>query len=84
MNKLGIVNAVSLPESYALPKSNFILPDPEPSGNKKPACITLAEYIQQVNSNPNAYYKLFNCDQSAEERTEADKLINYLQHLKYE
>lgn len=85
MNKLGVVKVESIPESYSLPKSNFILPDQVPTDNKKPApCVTLAEYVQQANSNPNAYYKLFNCDQSVEQRTELDKLINFLQYLKYE
>ena len=82
---LLITNANSnSPSSYSLPKSNFILPDPEPVDTKKPSCITLAEYTQQVNSDPSAYYKLFNCGQSEQERTEADKLINFLTHLKYE
>ena len=80
---LLITNSNSNSNSYSLPKSNFILPDPEPD-NKKSSCITLAEYTQQANSDPNAYYKLFNCGQTEQERTEADKLINFLAHLKYE
>ena len=81
---LLMTNSNSPANSYSLPKSNFIMPDPEPVGNKKSSCITLAEYTQQANSDPNAYYKLFNCGQTEQERTEADKLINFLAHLKYE
>jgi hypothetical protein len=84
LQKLDIVNVAAVPESYTLPKSNFIIPDPVPAETKKAGCITLAEYLQQANSNPKSYYQLFDCGQSAEDRTEADKLINFLQHLKYE
>jgi hypothetical protein len=77
LKKLGIVKTASVPQS------NFILPDPEPPENKPTACMTLAEYTEQVKTDPNAYNKLLLCDPQ-QERTKFDKLMNLFSHAKYE
>jgi hypothetical protein len=84
MNKLGMVKTATAKQSYSLPKSNFILPDPVPEDKKPPVCISLAEYTEQAKTNPNAYNLLLQCGQQEEDRTEIDKLMNFFSHLKYE
>lgn len=87
IKNLGLVQAPPVPVSAILPKSNFIVPDqaPVPVATNKPAdCISISAYAQQTNSDPNAYHKLLNCNQTEEERTEFDKLMNFFSRLKYE
>ena len=84
IKKLGIVKTASATQSYSLPKSNFILPDQVSEDKKLSACMSLAEYTEQAKTNPNAYYGLFQCGQSEEDRTKFDKLMNFFAHLKYE
>ncbi len=84
MKKLGIVKTISAPQSYSLPKSNFILPDPVPEDKKPPACMSLAEYTEKAKADPNAYYKFLYCDEQEMNRTEFDKLMNFFSRLKYE
>lgn len=81
---VAMIRADSAPQINSLPKSNFILPDPVPDEKKPPVCMSLAEYAKQAKTNPNAYYLLMHCDDQAEDRTELDKLLNYLSRLKYE
>jgi hypothetical protein len=68
----------------AIPKSNFIIPDPEPVQSKPVQCMTLAEFTQQANTDPLAYNKLLQCDQQPQERTAFDKLMNLFSRAKYE
>jgi hypothetical protein len=84
MKKLGMLNTASATQSYSLPKSNFILPDPVPEDKKPPVCMSLAEYTEQAKTNPNAYNLLLQCGQQEEDRTEFDKLMNFFSRLKYE
>ena len=87
IKNIGLVQAPPVPVSVLLPKSNFIVPDPAPvpiAANKPADCMSISTYAQQANSDPNAYNKLLNCNQTEEERTEFDKLMNFFSRLKYE
>ncbi len=87
MKNIGIVKPAPVPVSALLPKSNFIVPDPvaKPVATNKPTdCMSVSTFAQQANSDPNAYNKLLNCNQTEEERTEFDKLMNFFSRLKYE
>jgi hypothetical protein len=84
MKKFGILKPETTALANSLPKSNFILPDPVPVGSKPPPCMTLAEYTEKQNTDPNAYYKFLYCDEQATNRTEFEKLMNFFTRLKYE
>lgn len=52
-----------------------------PSGHK---AMTMAEFAELSKTDPQAYRKLINSLQVPEERSEVDKLMNFLAHGKYE
>jgi hypothetical protein len=54
------------------------------AGQKAPAGMSLTEYAELARKDPDAYRKLFASHQQDQERSELDKLMNFLTRLKYE
>lgn len=78
MQKLGIVNTVSVPQSYSIQSLTV------PADKKPLASMSLTEYAELAKTDPDAYHKLFQNHQQEQERSEVDKLMNFFAHLKYE
>lgn len=53
-------------------------------GQKAPAGMSIAEYAELARTDPEAYRKLFASHQQTEERSQVDKLMNFLARGKYE
>jgi hypothetical protein len=49
-----------------------------------PAGMSLLEYAELAKTDPDAYRKLFQSHEKQAERSEIDKLMNFLTRLKYE
>jgi len=78
MQKLGMVNIVSAPQSYSIQSLTV------PADEKPPDGMSLTEYAELAKTDPDAYRKLFLSHQQEQERSEIDKLMNFFTRLKYE
>lgn len=76
MEMVGMNNAVSDHRSYSIQSLTV------PADKNLPRSMTLAEYAELAKTDPDAYRKLFQSPQ--QERSEADKLMNFFTRLKYE
>ncbi|CAN5133260.1 hypothetical protein BH11PSE11_BH11PSE11_34450 [soil metagenome] len=55
-----------------------------PADKNRPRGMSLTEYAELAKTDPDAYRKLFQSHEQAQERTEVDKLMNFFTRLKYE
>lgn len=77
MQMLGTTKTAASPQSYSIQA-------PSSPANKKPAGMSLTEYAELAGTDPDVYRKLFQSHQQEQERSEADKLMNFFTRLKYE
>ena len=78
MQMLGLAGKVSAPQTYSIQSLTI------PAGKQQNAGMSLTEYADLAKTDPDAYRKLLQSNQQEQERSEVDKLMNFLARLKYE
>lgn len=76
-----ILKMIGMASQPSAAKAQLQMPAP---GQKAPAGMSISEYAELARTDPDAYRKLFASHQQAEERSQVDKLMNFLAHGKYE
>lgn len=79
----SVIQVIGLAQPVVAP-SSLAIGSPSPASGAQSAGMSLTQYADLARTDPDAYRKLLASHQHAQERSEVDKLINFVTRLKYE